>query len=1023
MTYRLQVLGSVALVRDGTPEPVLGMGKPLALITYLALSPKRTATREHLVDLLWADTDPESARRNLRQALYHIRRLVGAQFVVGEADVLTLSSDLSTDYHAFLAAVNSGDREAAVEWYAGPFFPAFAAPGGAEFERWADVERRRLHGIYLRALESLAREALLQHRLRDAERLARRLRDDEPERQTGWRLLIEALVSSGDWVRAAADADACEEMLRREGRAPEAATVAALRTARQTPTLEGSSAPRIIAEMVGREREFARIATAWDRATRGRFQHVHVVGTAGIGKTRLLTDTAGRMSMQGGSVIRIRASQGERNLPYALAADLTRALAELPGAPGIAPATAGVLVGLDPGLSARFPAARKVTATDGELLRLRTIALTDLVGAVASDHPVALLIDDLHWADRDSRRLLVGITTRLATEPVLLVTCTRALPDDHEWAPGENTLSLRPLTERQLEELIASIAVMPDDLMAADFIPALHAATEGSPLFVLETLQLASDRGLLMRDEGRWRVPDPHGLLRLLAEGSTLSRRLADLAIPERRLLLSVVVAGGPIADGLLATLTRKNTGGEAAPVRALEQRGFLVRREDGSWECAHDLITETLIEGATREELRSAHITIGDHLWRTAPEQSNALRSAVRHLARGRDDDSLHSAFTAYVRIRRRQGDRRPAAELAHSVLGDIQETVEITALLRALPVHLRITRPAAIGMAAAAALAVGALGTWWLSQPVELRVMQAPHFVEEISTSHPIIVEALNRLGTPAYQHADTVFLSGVDEGTFYTLTGAHRVPLENGRAIFSDVRFAWRPEYAGPVPGGIVLQLQIPGLGSVRTDTVFAGNGSTGVFLDSAYLNGRRVTPEERTVVLAPDDRRLTGTIHLRYRSNVGPAAVLLAAIPNWGDRTWNFGAARALKSRILHDTVHVHVDFPAPATPGRYWLALIAAAETEARFIASATNWSLGRPVWHDGDDLVDFGPDELRALETRGQVRWKALVPGPQHTARQRSARPQSAADLDSTLTSAVRGPRVLWGTVLYVIVE
>jgi hypothetical protein len=324
---------------------------------------------------------------------------------------------------------------------------------------------------------------------------------------------------------------------------------------------------------------------------------------------------------------------------------------------------------------------------------------------------------------------------------------------------------------------------------------------------------------------------------------------------------------------------------------------------------------------------------------------------------------------------------------------------------------------------MAAAAALAVGALGTWWLSQPVELRIMQAPHFVEEISPSHPIIVEALNRLGTPAYQHSDTVFLSGVGEGTFYDLPGAHRVPLENGRAIFTDVRLNWRPEYAGPLPDGIVLQLQIPELGSVRTDTLFAGNLSTGIFLDSAHLNGQRATAAERTVVLSAGDERVTGTIYISYRSNIGTAAVLLAAVPSWGDRTWNFGAARALKSRILRDTVEVRIDFPAPAARGHYWLAFIAAAETEAKFIASATNWTLGRPVWHNGDDVADFGLDELRALETRGQVMWSALAPGQDHMARRLFARPQSPAELDSALASAVRGPRLLWGTVVYVMVE
>ena len=52
---------SLAFALDGTPPvTLLGPGKPLALITYLAFSPRRSASREHLVGVLWADSERQS---------------------------------------------------------------------------------------------------------------------------------------------------------------------------------------------------------------------------------------------------------------------------------------------------------------------------------------------------------------------------------------------------------------------------------------------------------------------------------------------------------------------------------------------------------------------------------------------------------------------------------------------------------------------------------------------------------------------------------------------------------------------------------------------------------------------------------------------------------------------------------------------------------------------------------------------------------------------------------------------------
>jgi DNA-binding SARP family transcriptional activator len=84
---RLTTMGSGGL--SGTsvgpsPHPILAQPKRLALLTYLAVGrPGSLVFRDTLLSLLWPDHDDAHARRSLRQALYHLRKELGEDVIVG----------------------------------------------------------------------------------------------------------------------------------------------------------------------------------------------------------------------------------------------------------------------------------------------------------------------------------------------------------------------------------------------------------------------------------------------------------------------------------------------------------------------------------------------------------------------------------------------------------------------------------------------------------------------------------------------------------------------------------------------------------------------------------------------------------------------------------------------------------------------------------------------------------------------------------------------------------------------------
>src|SRR5438552_7135830 len=74
-----------------------GPGKPLALLAYLSASPGRSATREHLIDLLWSDVDSDAGRHGLRQMVWYIRQRVGESVLTATRESISLTAAVTTD--------------------------------------------------------------------------------------------------------------------------------------------------------------------------------------------------------------------------------------------------------------------------------------------------------------------------------------------------------------------------------------------------------------------------------------------------------------------------------------------------------------------------------------------------------------------------------------------------------------------------------------------------------------------------------------------------------------------------------------------------------------------------------------------------------------------------------------------------------------------------------------------------------------------------------------------------------------
>ncbi len=697
------VLGAASLEilsSEGEAEIVAPGGKALALLAYLACSSARSAPRERLAELLWSNSDPESAFQSIRQARATLKRIAGEELVTLNGSTLTLIASVHCDRDEFLSLLTAGQLEAAIEVYRGGFCDGFAASGGDEFERWADVERASLKTRCSEAIARLAAKALSEARATDALALGVQLGLVDADDERHWRIRFEALLLKRDHFGLRIAARDCAAWLTADALEPSRALRQLMDRASRPPNDSGEHVPTsdrgfIRADLVGREAQFGALLAAWKECTRSHASCVAVIGASGFGKTRLLFDLRERLVATGGRVASVRALPAERDVELALLSRIAMALAGQRGAAGLSERSAAVLVGLNPALSVHYPSAAPRFDAVTELTYLE--ALDELIGVLADESRLALVVDDLHWSDPASSRLLASIAERSTDRRLLLVLATRPIVSSTARIPAAAVrLEVGPLDLPEVEDLLASIARMPDPADGSLWV-ALQTATDGNPLLILESLRLGMDAGILSIVDGAWRVIDNAALAQIFGRRSALAERVSRLDVASRMTALVLAAAGRPLPVHALVDSLEMSAANAALSLQQLEVRDFAAHVGDG-WTIAHDAIADALTTSADATELREVRLRAARGL--RALGDASGTASALGMLAAAGAWTEAVEATRTVARLRRTaHGSMRAAAREALGAIADPSARKEVA---RRLPLTLRYGVPSAYLMTA---------------------------------------------------------------------------------------------------------------------------------------------------------------------------------------------------------------------------------------------------------------------------------------------------------------------------------
>jgi DNA-binding SARP family transcriptional activator len=523
----LTLLGGFQARLDTGPPLALSTRKIQAFLAYLALPAGRAHSRDKLAALLWGDQSQEQARHSLRQAIFSLRRAVDPvrpACVCVEGATIALNAEAVTvdamSFERLLAERTPLALGQAVALYRGDLLGGLTRQE-PPFEEWLMGERERLRELAIEAHAALLAAQRAAGDVEAALQTGLRLFALDPLQEPLHRTLMRLYAQLGRRGSALHQYQLCVSALQRElGVEPEQETKQLYQEIlRQRPSsrakvldppwprsqrgavgmhpdLPGKDAP-----LVGRESELARLRQVLDAATRSEGQFVAIFGEAGVGKTRLLGAAAADASSKGARRLLGRCYESAQILPFGPWVDACRAGGVLGD---------GTLHTLDPvwraELARLFPEIDTTglpLPSDSDLRLFES--MVHLVEQLAARQLTVLMLEDMHWSDDMSWRLLAFLTRRIPSWPLLLVASCReeelgeATAAQHTLEelsrhPWVTRVTLAPLPRADTIDLIRAIARMgSDDEALTRLAEPVWAVSEGNPFVVVETVRAFQD--------------------------------------------------------------------------------------------------------------------------------------------------------------------------------------------------------------------------------------------------------------------------------------------------------------------------------------------------------------------------------------------------------------------------------------------------------------------------------------------------------------------------------------------------
>jgi DNA-binding CsgD family transcriptional regulator len=399
-----------------------------------------------------------------------------------------------------------------------------------------------------------------------------------------------------------------------------------------------------VAELLERERELDAIGAALRRAEGGQGTFQLIEAAAGMGKTSLLRTATDSAKAEGFMCLRARASELERGFAYGCVRQLIEPAMAITSDPDA----------LFAGAAALSRHLFTVTEDVGDGFAMLH-GLYWLVNNLATDRPVALFVDDLHWSDAASLRFLTYLAPRLDGLALAVIASTRP-------REGDAALMARLVSAPEVEvarpaplSIAGTTTLCEHELEAKpaqDFVAACHAATAGNPFFLEALLREVRERKMAPA------ASDAAAIRRIgpASVAQAVLLRLSGASTEATDLVRAVAVLGDGASIGEAAALTGLGDEEVGRAADVLARLGILALAD--GLEFTHPIVRQAVYADIGPSERGVAHARAAQMLMQSgaalervaaqighAPPAGDAERVAVLRraahdaLARGAPD------------------------------------------------------------------------------------------------------------------------------------------------------------------------------------------------------------------------------------------------------------------------------------------------------------------------------------------------------------------------------------------------
>ncbi len=447
------------------------------------------------------------------------------------------------------------------------------------------------------------------------------------------------------------------------------------------------SAPVMCPVFIGRAPERDALHQLIDRTRSGQGQVALVCGEAGIGKSRLVAEAKIYTAQRDFLLLEGQCFQTDSAFPYAPLLDLFRSYFAHYAPTSLADTMhsfVSMLSRLLPDLALLFPdlATFPVPPSVGpeeekrRLFAAMTHFLTDQ--ATEQEHPVLLVVEDVHWCDDLSLEFLLHLARRCRDVPLLLLVTYRSdelYPGFRQWLTQldrerlTQEFALGPLSRSDIDGMVRAILAL-DHAVDADLLDTLSTLSEGNPFFVEELLKSLMTTGELASVDGTWKrtsrqAPMPRSVQ------DVVRQRTEHVSADAQQLLLFAAVAGRRFNVALLQQVLRCDEAHLLVLLKEVMAAQLVIEESADQFAFRHALTQQAIYAELLVRERQALHRTLAE----TMEQLSASPFLRERYLA----DLAYHcyeaGAWAKALEYEQRAGERAlalyaPRAALEHVTL-----------------------------------------------------------------------------------------------------------------------------------------------------------------------------------------------------------------------------------------------------------------------------------------------------------------------------------------------------------------